>query len=166
LIHAQEFAMSTTGSTVQVTSSDDENAVRLLYHRVLALWNECNAPALAALFTADSHIIGFDGSQFIGAVAITTSIAQIFVDSATPRYVAKIREVRMLSEEIAFLRAVAGMIPREQSMLDPRLNAFQTLIAVKRMGQWQIMHFQNTPAQFLGRPDLAQALTAELRALV
>ena len=31
-------------------------------------------------------------------------------------------------------------------------------------GQWRIALFQNTPAQFHGRPEAAEALTDELRA--
>ena len=38
--------------------------------------------------------------------------------------------------------------------------------AVKRAGRWRIILFQNTPAQFHGRPELAQQLTDELRELL
>jgi hypothetical protein len=33
-------------------------------------------------------------------------------------------------------------------------------------GQWRVALYQNTPAAFHGRPDLSEALTAELRALI
>jgi hypothetical protein len=65
---------------------------------------------------------------------------------------------------VAMLRAVSGVIPAGQSDLNPALNAQQTLIAIKRDGVWRIALYQNTPAQFHGRPDLAQRLTEELRA--
>jgi hypothetical protein len=55
------------------------------------------------------------------------------------------------------------MIPRGQSELNPNVNAIQTLTAVKHASLWRIELFQNTPAQFHGRPDLAQQLTEELR---
>jgi hypothetical protein len=42
----------------------------------------------------------------------------------------------------------------------------QVLVAVRRADVWRVAFFQNTPAQFHGRPELAEALTAELRALV
>ncbi len=53
-----------------------------------------------------------------------------------------------------------------QSDLNPAVNAIQTLVVVKHAGQWQIALLQNTPAQFHGRPDLAEALTEELRQLL
>ncbi len=37
-------------------------------------------------------------------------------------------------------------------------------MAVRRDSAWRIALFQNTPAQLHGRPDLANALTEELRA--
>jgi uncharacterized protein (TIGR02246 family) len=81
-------------------------------------------------------------------------------------YLSKVRSVRLLSPEVAILRAVAGMVPPAQSDLDPKLNAIQTLIAAKHDGQWCIVLFQNTPAQFHGRPDLVQQMTEELRQML
>ena len=42
----------------------------------------------------------------------------------------------------------------------------QTLMAAKQDGQWRIALFQNTLAQFHGRPELVQELTEELRQLL
>jgi uncharacterized protein (TIGR02246 family) len=104
--------------------------------------------------------------QLIGRAEIVSSIQQIFADHLTAPYVSKVRVVRFLSPEVAVLRAIVGMIPPAQPDLDPNLNALQTLIASKRDGQWRIVLFQNTPAQFHGRPDLVQQMTEELRQLL
>lgn len=37
------------------------------------------------------------------------------------------------------------------------------MIAARDDDEWRIVLFQNTPAQFHGRPDLVTQLTAELR---
>jgi hypothetical protein len=63
-------------------------------------------------------------------------------------------------------RAVVGMVPPAQSDLNPAVNAIQTLVAAKRDGKWRIALFQNTPAQFHGRPELVQQLTEELRQIL
>ena len=78
----------------------------------------------------------------------------------------KIREVRRIDSDAALLRAVVGMVPAGQTDLNPAVNAIQSLVAVRRGERWRIVLFQNTPAQFHGRPDLAEALTQELRALL
>ena len=78
----------------------------------------------------------------------------------------KVKSVRLLSPEVAILRAIVGMVPPGQSDLNPAVNAHQTLVAAKRDGTWRIAFFQNTPAQFHGRPELVQQMTEELRQLL
>jgi uncharacterized protein (TIGR02246 family) len=69
----------------------------------------------------------------------------------------------LLAPGVAVLRAVSGMIPPGQSELNPAVNAIQVLVAVQGDAGWRIAHYQNTPAQFHGRPDLSAALTEELK---
>jgi hypothetical protein len=71
--------------------------------------------------------------------------------------------VRLLSPDVAILRAVAGMVPPGESDINPEVNAVQTLVAVKQQNNWIIALFQNTPAAFHGRPELSERLTEELR---
>jgi len=101
-----------------------------------------------------------------GRGEIATTLGQIFADHPTAAYVGKVRAVRFLARDVALLRAVAGMVPRGQSDLDPRVNAVQTLVAARHGGQWRIALFQNTPAAFHGRPHLSEQLTEELRAVL
>jgi uncharacterized protein (TIGR02246 family) len=98
----------------------------------------------------------------IGRDDIEATLRQIFADHATGAYVGVVRSARILAPEVAMLRAVSGVIPSGQSDLNPALNAQQTLLAVKCDGSWRIRLYQNTPAQFHGRPELAQRLTDEL----
>ena len=141
-------------------------AVSDLYHALLDAWNRHDAAAYAALFTHDGYVVGFDGSEMNGREEIERSLSAIFADHETGRYVAKVRAELTASNDIAMLAAVAGVVPADRSDLNPDLNAIQTLVAKQVDGQWRILQFQNTPARFHGRPDKAEALTNELRALV
>jgi len=132
----------------------------------LDCWNKRNAQDFAALFEEDGNQIGYDGSQVNGRTEIESHLSQIFADHMTSAYVGKVREVRFLSPKVAILRAVAGMVPHGQTDINPATNAIQSLVAAKRDGQWRIVLFQNTPAQFHGRPELAEQLTEELRELL
>jgi uncharacterized protein (TIGR02246 family) len=152
-----------TPETAQATESSDERAVRALYQQLLVSWNARNAAGFAAPFTDDAEVIGFDGSQMTGRAEIETTLRRIFADHETGAYVGIIRSVRLLTPEVALLRAVSGVIPAGQDDLNPALNAQQTLIAIKHDGAWRITLYQNTPAQFHGRPDLVQRLSDELR---
>ncbi len=147
---------------VQGSYVDQEGTIRALYGNLLGCWNKRDSSGFAALFVEDANVIGFDGSQMNGRVEIGGMLSQIFTDHQTASYVSKVREVRFLGPNVAILRAAVGMVPHGQTEINPALNAIQTLVAVKLDGQWRIALFQNTPAQFHGRPDLVQALTEEL----
>jgi hypothetical protein len=42
-------------------------------------------------------------------------------------------------------------------------RAVQTLVAERCEDEWRVVLYQNTPAQFHGRPELVESLTEELR---
>jgi hypothetical protein len=50
--------------------------------------------------------------------------------------------------------------------IEPERNSIQTLVAMKEIGIWRLVAFQNTRAQYFGRPEQSQALTEELRGLL
>jgi uncharacterized protein (TIGR02246 family) len=158
--------MSTQLSQPQNAQSPKETEIGRLYQQLLDRWNRRDATAYAALFTEDSNVVGFDGSQMNGRAEIAAQIGRIFADHPTSRYVGKIREVRLLTTDVAILRAVVGMVPPGQSDLKPEVNAIQSLVAARHNGTWLIALFQNTPARFDGRPEQAQQLTDELRELL
>lgn len=157
----------TTGSpdTADMQTEDD-GAIRALCRGLWAAWNARNAAGFAALFDEQGVVVGFDGSQMHGPEEIESSLSQIFGHHQTAPYVGKVRDVRLLTPDSALLRAVAGMVPPGQSDINPAVNAIQTLVAVRRNGRWRIAAYQNTPAQFHGRPELVEQMTAELRQLL
>jgi len=157
--------MSTQQSRLHDQHSGSDMEVSALYQQLLGAWNKRHAGDFTALFVEDGNLVGFDGSQIDGRAAIESEIHRIFTDHQTAAYVGKVREVRFLAPEVAILRAVSGMVSPGQSDLNPAVNTIQSLVAVKREDQWRIALYQNTPAQFHGRPELAEQLTEELRQL-
>lgn len=147
-------------------SSDDPTNVLNLYISLISAWNHRNVEAFAACFADDANMVGFDGSVVDGRPAIHAHLNQIFADHMTAVYVGKVRETRLLTPGVVLLRAVVGMIPPGKSDINPAANAIQSLVAVAQDGLWRAALFHNTPAQFHGRPELAEALTRELRALI
>ncbi|MBN3527379.1 SgcJ/EcaC family oxidoreductase [Paenibacillus apiarius] len=142
------------------------NEVRALYQQLIEAWNNRSARAMAELFAEEGELIGFDGSQVLGRNEIFAHLEPLFEHHPTAIFVSKVKNVRVLGSEIALVRAIAGMVPRGQSDLNPDVNAHQTLVAVKDEGNWRIQLFQNTPGQFHGRPELAEQMTEELRQLL
>jgi uncharacterized protein (TIGR02246 family) len=146
--------------------NDEKRELEQLYRRLIDSWNADDVAAFSALFDRDGHSIGFDGSEMHGPDEIASALDEIFKDHETGRYVTKIRDVRLLTEDVGLLRAVVGMVPPGQDSLNPDVNAIQMMLAVRAGGDWRIAHFQNTPAQYHGRPEAAEALTAELTELI
>lgn len=152
--------------SVTPSNAADETAVIALYNRLIDAWNRRSASDYSACFTPDANLVGFDGSLINGQSEIHTTLTQIFNDHKTNPYVTKVREVRFLASDVALLRGIVGMISPDTGDIIPAVNAIQSLVATQSGGQWLATLFQNTPAQFHGRPDLAQALTEELRGLL
>ena len=141
----------------------DVLAIQRVYEQLINSWNEMNSKAYADMFTADGSIVGFDGSQANSRKEIYDHLSAIFADHAPARFVTIVREIRLLSPSVGLLRAVAGMVPRNEKEINPKTNAIQSLIAVKKDQQFMIALFQNTPAAFHGRDEDARQLTKELQ---
>jgi len=142
-----------------------ENDVRALYDKLVAGWNDHDGDAMAEPFADDGVVIGFDGSVSSGRERIATEMSSIFADHETGRYAVKVQAVRTLGPQAVILRAIAGLVPRGQTAINPETNSHQTVVAEEHDGEWQILLFQNTPAQFHGRPGLVEDMTRELQAV-
>jgi uncharacterized protein (TIGR02246 family) len=120
---------------------------------------------MAGPFADDGVVIGFDGSVSSGKQTIETEMARIFADHETGRYAVKVNSVRALGSAAMILRAVAGLVPPGQTGINPETNSHQTVVAEEQQGQWRIVLFQNTPAQFHGHRELVEEMTRELQAI-
>lgn len=145
------------------SAAASSTAAETAYRDLLSAWNRRDAAAFAGLFTEGACVIGFDGSPMHGRAEIQTTLTGIFTDHPTGAYTGKVRAVRLLAPDVALVEAVAGITPSGHDDLKPELNAMQSLVAVRHGEAWRFALYQNTPAQFHGRPEMAQALTEELR---
>lgn len=141
-------------------------AVADVYRRLIDAWNASNADAMAAAVAPDGLVIGYDGSQMKGREQVREELGAIFRDHRTAAYVTKVRSARGLGADVGLLYAVAGMVPPGGSEIVAQRNAIQTVVACRDSRGWSAALFQTTPAQFHGRPDLAENLTAELTELL
>jgi uncharacterized protein (TIGR02246 family) len=159
----ETFSPALAAFTVQL---EQQRQIQTLYQSLLNAWNNRDTPGFAALFLADAEVIGFDGSSMRGGWEIERQLEAIFAHHQTAAYIGQVRRVGLLTPDVGVLNAVVGMIPPGQTDINPAVNALQTLVASFKGGAWRIALFQNTPAAFHGRPELGQALSAELRELL
>ncbi len=142
---------------------DTHEQILALYQQLLQQWNKRNAAGMTGLFATNGTLIGFDGSQLNGQKEIYAVLDEIFANFPTAAYVSIVKEVRVLTDTTALLLAVAGMVAVGSNDISPEVNVLHSITAVQDEGKWRIALFQNTPAAFHGRPELAEQLSADLR---
>jgi uncharacterized protein (TIGR02246 family) len=143
---------------------DNEAAIRKLYQQMIDGWNAGNGDAYAAAYTDDSDFIGFDGTYMKGRQEIA-SFHQMLFDKFLrgSRLIGKIKSIRFVTMDVAIMIAVGGTVMAGQWDIEPERNSIHTIVAVKRDNNWYFTAFQNSRAQYIGRPEISRALTEELR---
>jgi len=144
----------------------ENTIIQNLHAQLLNYWNRRDASGMASLFCENGNTIGFDGSQLDGKTAIKEGLEKVFTSHLTASYVWKVDEIRFLHPAVALLRARVGMVSPGKKEINPATNAIQSLVAVAEDQTWKIAVFQNTPAQFHGRPELVETMTRELSAVI
>lgn len=143
--------------------SQQETMVTMIYKNLLQAWNNMDAKAFANLFAHDGSMVGFDGTQKNRKEEIEKHLADVFANHKVASFIGLIREVRFLNEDVALLRAEAGMVPPGKKEINPATNAIQSMVVKRYEDTYRIALFQNTPAAFHGREDDAEKLTKELQ---
>lgn len=144
-------------------SGGDEAAIRALYQQMIDGWNAGNGDDFAAPYSDDSDFIGFDGTYMKGRQEIASFHLMLFDRFLRgSRLIGKIRSMRFVTMDIAIMIAVGGTVMAGQSDVEPERNSIHTIVAVKYDNHWCFTAFQNSRAQYIGRPEASQALTEEL----
>ena len=137
-----------------LSSVADEAAILSLYQQLMKGWNAGSGDAFAAPFEENSDLVGFDGTHLKGRKEIASFQQQLFDTFLKgSRLVGKVRSVRFLTSDIAVMHAVGGTVMPGQTDLEPERNSVQTLVVVRRNGEWRLSAFQNTRAAYMGRPE-------------
>ena len=67
------------------------------------------------------------------------------------RLVGEMESVRFLSPDVALMHALGGTVMRGKSRPAPERDSIQTLVAIKRNGEWRLAAFQNTRVRPMSR---------------
>jgi uncharacterized protein (TIGR02246 family) len=144
--------MSSETLHLQASQSDDEVAVRALYTQLMDGWNKGSGEAFAAPFAEDGHLIAFDGTPFKGRDEIVSFHQPLFDKWLKgTRLVGEVESVRFLSPDVALMHALGGTVMRGKSRPAPERDSIQTLVAIKRNGEWRLAAFQNTRVRPMSR---------------
>ncbi|MGH9976619.1 MAG: SgcJ/EcaC family oxidoreductase, partial [Nitrososphaeraceae archaeon] len=153
-LKSSEFARSAVNES---SVEEDKAAISTLYFQMIDGWNKGSGNIFAAPFAEAGDLVGFDGTYLKGRQNIGSFHQQLFDTSLKgSRLVGKIRDMRFLTNDVAIMHAVGGTIMDGQADIEPERNSIH-IIMVKRensnAGNWFITAFQNTRAQYIGRPQ-------------
>jgi uncharacterized protein (TIGR02246 family) len=146
---------TTTKHDTNPTISTDETAIRDLYQQMMEGWNKGSGEDFAAPFTEEADFIAFDGTRFKGRQEIASSHQPLFDKWLKgSRLVEYAMDVRLLSPNTALMHVVGGTVMAGQTEPSPERDSIQTLVAVKRGGEWRLVTFQNTRIRPMGRTTM------------
>jgi len=144
--------MSSEALHPQASQSEDEAAVRALYTQLMDGWNKGSGEAFSAPFAEDGHLVAFDGMHFKGRDEIVSFHQPLFDKWLKgTRLVGEVESVRFLSPDVALMHVLGGTLMRGKSRPSPERDSIQTLVAIKRSGEWRLAAFQNTRVRPMGR---------------
>ena len=144
--------MSTPAARRTDSHFTEETAVRALYEQLVDGWNDGSGEAFAAPFAEDGDLIGFDGTHLKGRHRIATFHQRLFGTYLEgTRLVGRVKSVRFVGPDVALVHALGGIQRRGKSDPSSRRDSIQTLVAVRRGGEWRFAAFQNTQVRPMGR---------------
>ena len=133
-------------------NSTDEAAVRNLFRRLLDDWGRGDGEAYGSRFTEDADYVAFDGSHTRGREEISSSHQQLFDGFLKgTRLTGRILSVKFPSPGVALVHATGGTVMRGKAKPSPERDSIQTLVAVRRDGEWRFAAFHNTRVRPIGR---------------
>ena len=138
--------------------SGDEAAVRSLYQQCMDGWNAGSGEAFAAAFAEDGHLVAFDGTHFESRRDMVSFHQPLFDKWLKgTRLVGHITNVQFLAPDVALMHVLGGTIMRGKATPSPVRDSIQTLVAIRRNGQWKLAAFQNTRRRPIG-PGIGSVL--------
>jgi uncharacterized protein (TIGR02246 family) len=147
------FAAPTTLATPEPTGTEADTAeLNALYRGVLEGWNRGSGEAFAAGWTDDGHQIAFDGTHFASRAEIARFHDELFhTHLKGTRLVGRVTGVLFPAPDVAVLHARGSTIMAGAEEPTPERDSIQTVVAVRRDGEWKIQAFQNTRIRPMGR---------------
>jgi uncharacterized protein (TIGR02246 family) len=148
------------------SSAENESAICALYLQMIDGWNKGDGDVFAAPFAEDADLVGFDGTHLKRRQEIASFHQHLFDTFVKgSRLIGKVRGIRFLTPDVAIMHSVGGTIMAGQSDIESERNSVHTIVTKKgdTNSQWRIIAFQNTRAQYIGRPEMVEALTEDLR---
>ena len=123
----------------------DEAKIRALFEDLLDDWGRGDGETYGSRFTEDADYVAFDGTRTRGRAEIAASHQELFDKWLKgTRLTGRILSIKFPSPDVALLHATGGTVMRGKTKPSPERDSIQTLLAVKRHGEWRFAAFHNS----------------------
>ena len=127
------------------THRTDEAEIRTLFEDLLDDWGRGDGKSYGSRFTEDADYVAFDGTRTRGRAEIAASHQQLFDKFLKgTRLTGRLMSIKFPSPDVALVHATGGTIMRGKTKPSPERDSIQTLVAVKREGEWRFAAFHNS----------------------
>lgn len=147
------FATLTPLTTLEHAGTEADRAeLNDLYRGVMEGWNRGSGEAFAAAWAEDGHQIAFDGTHFASRAEIARFHDELFhTHLKGTRLVGRVTGVLFPAPDVAVLHARGSTVLAGAEEPTPERDSIQTVVAVRRDGDWRILAFHNTRIRPMGR---------------
>lgn len=144
-------------------STEGEREIRDLIDRLSESWARGDAGSYGAEFTDDCDYVAFDGTRFRGPSEPHAHLARLF-DSVLKgtRLEGEVESVRFLTPEVAVVHWTGSVAYPWNKRVRSRRRSRQTLVIVRRDGNWKVAAFQNTRVRPLPQEGIGFELASRL----
>lgn len=130
--------------STQLDTRADDSALRGLFDDLMRTWTDNDATAYAALFTADSDYVSYDGTRAIGRDEHRANHDKLFRGVlAGSALVGELESIRYVTPDVAILHGTASVLMPWRSRLPKRRVSRQTLVTVRTERGWAITALHN-----------------------
>ena len=132
-------------------NSADERAIHGLFGRLLEDWARGDGEAYGSRFVEDADYVAFDGTHTRGRGEISASHQELFdrwLEGS--RLTGRILSVKFVAPNVALVHATGGTVMRGKTSPSPERDSIQTLVAVRRDGEWRFAAFHNSRVRPIG----------------
>lgn len=148
----KKLIMYTTQTLQNNQTTNDEQALHLLFQQLLDRWDAGDAAGYAALFVEDADYIAFDGVNQKGQTAIRAVHQSLFEKWLKgSRLTGQIDALRLLAPDVALIHASGNIIDAGRTTPAAERASSQTLVAQKMNDEWRFVAFHNTRIRPMGQ---------------
>ena len=148
-------------------NKQDTVDIQIPFSRIIEGRKDGDGDVFAEVYSKDCDFIGFDDTYINGKLQVAKFQGNLSVNLIRGSHtVGNIICILLVTPMVAIVIAVSRTKEYDSTMINPKKNSLQFIIALKFDSKSLFTSFQITWADYMGRPDEIEKLTKEMQVLL